>query len=195
MLKKYSIFFFYISLLLGTFFLFQTYFLLTTNFESWGLPQYALLTLIFLYLILCSLKFYSYQKLLKTADYQTMIQESNKKRLLEMTPHHLEELFEDLFQTTGASKVHATPHMNQPFYDIEMNSEEGNVLISCLFKEQNQTIPKSYLDRLYLLMKNNEVEQGAFITIGDFSNECYEFTKDKPIHLINGDDLLDSINL
>jgi len=194
MSKKLSISFFYLIILMGAFFLFQIRHALNVSVADWSFPQYALISMILLFFILCSLKYYTYQLYLRDLKQTIDIQDLAKKKLLSMKPHHLELIIENLFQTKGTSRVHSTPRSNQPFYDIEMNLEEGKVLISCFLKDQNKDIPKSYLDRLYSLMKNNDVEQGAFITLGEFSTECYEFTKDKPIHLINGDQLVESIS-
>ena len=83
--------------------------------------------------------------------------------------------------------------MNKHFYDIEMYLEDQKVLVSCLLNAIDYPIPQSYLDRLHLMMRNNQFNQGVFVPLGHFSDECYSFAKDKPIYLINGEQLIDTL--
>jgi len=194
MSAKYLTFFFYSSLLLAAFFLFQIRYTLDATFNNWNFPQYALLLLLSLFFLLCCSRYYHYKHLLKNNIMaQLSEKEQAKQKILTMDPADLGKLITSLFQTKSAAKVHAIPQVDQPFYDIEMNLNDDKVMVSCLLKEQDCKIPQAYLDRLYSMMKNNQINQGAFITLGEFSYECYEFTKDKPISLINGDELINYV--
>jgi len=186
-----SILFFYSSLLLATFFLFQIRYTLDIAFADWGLAQYLLLALLAMYFLLCFIKYHDCKNILKS-EHSSL--ETAKKKIRSMDPSDLSKLITNLFQTTSTSKVYSTPKTNTPFYDIEMDLADEKLIISCLLMEHEQMITQAYLDRLYNLMRTNQVPQGAFITLSDFSDECYDFIKDKPIHLINGDELVKSMN-
>lgn len=186
-----SILFFYSSLLLATFFLFQIRYTLDIAFADWGLAQYLLLALLAMYFLLCFIKYHECKNILKSKHSSL---ETAKKKIRSMDPSDLSKLITNLFQTTSTSKVYSTPKTNTPFYDIEMDLADEKLIISCLLMEHEQMITQAYLDRLYNLMRTNQVPQGAFITLSDFSDECYDFIKDKPIHLINGDELVNSMN-
>jgi len=190
-----SILFFYSSLLLATFFLFQIRYTLDVAFTDWGLAQYLLLALLAMYFLLCFIKYHDYKNILKTKKLKHSSLETAKKKIRSMDPSDLSKLITNLFQTTSTSKVYSTPKTDTPFYDIEMNLADEKLIISCLLMEHEQMITQAYLDRLYNLMRTNQVPQGAFITLSDFSDECYDFIKDKPIHLINGDELVDSLTI
>ena len=194
-------FFFYCSLLLSIFFLIQIRYTLNFNLQDWSITQYTLLFLLLAFFTICSLKYYTYARDLK-ADQKLIKYEENKlttkkellrKQIATMNPHHFGELVADLFRMKGFQRIFLTPRLNQNFYDIEMYLEEQKVLVSCLLNSLDYPIPQSYLDRLYLIMRNNQIDLGVLVTLGHFSEECYLFSEDKPIHLINGDQLIETL--
>ena len=110
-----------------------------------------------------------------------------------MNPYDFGELVADLFRMKGFKRIFLTPRMNKHFYDIEMYLDDQKVLVSCLLNALDYSVPQSYLDRLHLMMRNNQIDQGVFVTLGHFSDDCYLFSEDKPIHLINGEQLIDTL--
>ena len=43
------------------------------------------------------------------------------------------------------------------------------------------------------MMRNNQIDQGVLITLSQFESDCYTFAKDKPIYLIDGDQLIETL--
>ena len=194
-------FFFYCSLLLSIFFLIQIRYTLSLNVQNWSGAQYTLIFLLFSFIIICGLKYYSYYRDLKADRKWIDLEEKklNKKKTIlhrqisSLNPYDFGELVADLFRINGFKRIFLTPRMNKHFYDIEMYLEDQKVLVSCLLNAIDYPIPQSYLDRLHLMMRNNQFNQGVFVTLGHFSDECYSFVKDKPIYLINGEQLIDTL--
>lgn len=187
--------FFYSILLLSAFFLFQIRYTLGVAFTEWELAQYLILFLLLMFFILCFINFQHCKNTLKAQKTKPSPLEADKQKILSMDPYDLSKLINKLFKTTSPAKVYSTPKKEKPFYDIEMNLVDEKVIISCFLTEKEPMITQAYLNRLYNLMQANQVSQGAFITLGDFSDDCYDFIKDKPIHLINGNELVDSLRL
>ena len=194
-------FFFYCSLLLSVFFLIQIRYTLSLSFTHWSATQYTLLFLLFSFIVICCLKYYSYYRDLKS-DCQFIDLEEKKLKLKKnairqqvasMNPYDFGELVADLFRMKGFKRIFLTPRMNKHFYDIEMYLDDQKVLVSCLLNALDYPVPQSYLDRLHLMMRNNQIDQGVFVTLGHFSDDCYLFSEDKPIHLINGEQLIDTL--
>lgn len=199
--RQHMTFFFYCSLLLAIFFLIQIRYTLNISFSNWIASQYVLLFLFFSFIIICCLKYYSYYRDLKM-DRQRMDLEEKKLQLKKiaireqvalMNPYDFGELVADLFRMKGFKRIFLTPRMNKYFYDIEMYLDDKKVLVSCLLNSLDYPIPQSYLDRLHLIMRNNQIDQGVFVTLGHFSEDCYQFSEDKPIYLINGDQLIETL--
>ena len=70
---------------------------------------------------------------------------------------------------------------------------DQKVLVSCVLNTINREIPQSFLERLHLMMRNNQIDQGVLITLSQFESDCYTFAKDKPIYLIDGDQLIETL--
>lgn len=193
--------FFYLSLILSVFFLFQIRYTLSPTIESWNSTQYTLLTLLACFIIICLIKYYTFfldmkqeQTVLTLDNQQLTLQKSSiRQRISQMNPYDFGELVADLFRSKGYKRIFLTPRMNQHFYDIEMYLDEEKVLISCLLNPLNHRIPQAYLDRLYLLMRNNQVDHGIFVTLGTFTPDCYDFIQSKSIQIINGEELIEAL--
>ncbi len=194
-------FFFYCSLLLAIFFLIQIRYTLNIQFANWSVSQYVLIFLLFSFIIICCLKYYAYNRDLKV-DRQLIDLEEKKlhlkkmairEQVASMNPYDFGELVADLFRMKGFKRIFLTPRMNKHFYDLEMYLDDKKVLVSCLLNALDYPIPQSYLDRLHLMMRNNQIDQGVFVTLGHFSEDCYQFSADKPIYLINGDELIETL--
>lgn len=193
--------FFYLSLILSVFFLFQIRYTLSPTIESWNSTQYTLLTLLACFIIICLIKYYTFFLDMKQERVEltfenkqlTLQKSSIRKKISQMNPYDFGELVGDLFRSKGYKRIFLTPRMNQHFYDIEMYLDEEKVLISCLLNPLNHCIPQAYLDRLYLLMRNNQVDHGIFVTLGTFAPECYDFIQSKSIQIINGEELIDAL--
>lgn len=110
-----------------------------------------------------------------------------------MNPSDFGELIADLFRMKGFKRIFLTPRMNQQFYDIDMYLDDQKVLVSCVLNTVNHEIPQSFLERLHLMMRNNQIDQGVLITLSQFESDCYTFAKDKPIYLIDGDQLIETL--
>lgn len=194
--------FFYLSVILAVFFLFQIRYTLNINIKNWDLTQYTLIILLGCFLIICALQYHSVihelkqeKEILDLETKQLTFKKSQlKEKIALMNPYDFGELVADLFRSKGYKRVFLTPHMNQHFYDLEMYLDEDKVLVSCLLGS-HQTISQAYLDRLYLKMRQTQVDHGIFVTLATFNPECYEFIKDKPMELINGDELIDTFLL
>ena len=199
--RQHMTFFFYCSLLLAIFFLFQIRYTLNISFANWTLSQYVLLFLFFSFLTICGLKYYSYSRDLKMDRVRMDLEEKKlnlkkmaiREQVASMNPYDFGELVADLFRMKGFKRIFLTPRMNKHFYDIEMYLDDQKILVSCLLNALDYPIPQSYLDRLHLMMRSNQIDQGVFVTLGHFSKECYEFSDDKPIYLINGDELIETL--
>lgn len=197
--RQHMTFFFYCSLLLAIFFLFQIRYTLNISFANWTLSQYILLFLFVSFLTICSLKYYSYSRDLKIDRARMDLEEKKlnlqkmaiREQVASMNPYDFGELVADLFRMKGFKRIFLTPRMNKNFYDIEMYLDDQKILVSCLLNALDYPIPQSYLDRLHLMMRSNQIDQGVFVTLGHFSKDCYEFSADKPIYLINGDELIE----
>lgn len=199
--RQHMTFFFYCSLLLSIFFLIQIRYTLSLSLTHWSTTQYTLLFLLFSFIVICCLKYYSYYRDLKY-DRQFIDLEEKKlnlkknairQQVASMNPYDFGELVADLFRMKGFKRIFLTPRMNKHFYDIEMYLDDQKVLVSCLLNALDYPVPQSYLDRLHLMMRNNQINQGVFVTLGHFSDDCYLFSEDKPIHLINGEQLIDTL--
>ncbi len=193
--------FLYLSLILSVFFLFQIRYTLSPNLNEWGSTQYTLLILLGCFVILCLIKYISFLSEIKQirqtdrhkAEALSLQKTAIKQQIAQMNPYDFGELVADLFRSKGYKRIFLTPRMNQHFYDIEMYLDEDKVLISCLLNPLNHCIPQAYLDRLYLLMRNNQIDHGIFVTLGEFSSECYDFIQEKPIQIINGEELVNTL--
>lgn len=199
--RQHTTFFFYCSLLLSIFFLIQIRYTLSLSLTHWSATQYTLLFLLFSFIVICCLKYYSYYRDLKY-DRQFIDLEEKKlnlkknairQQVASMNPYDFGELVADLFRMKGFKRIFLTPRMNKHFYDIEMYLDDQKVLVSCLLNALDYPVPQSYLDRLHLMMRNNQIDQGVFVTLGHFSDDCYLFSEDKPIHLINGEQLIETL--
>lgn len=199
--RQHMTFFFYCSLLLSIFFLIQIRYTLSLSLTHWSATQYTLLFLLFSFIVICCLKYYSYYRDLKY-DRQFIDLEEKKlnlkknairQQVASMNPYDFGELVADLFRMKGFKRIFLTPRMNKHFYDIEMYLDDQKVLVSCLLNALDYPVPQSYLDRLHLMMRNNQIDQGVFVTLGHFSDDCYLFSEDKPIHLINGEQLIETL--
>lgn len=193
--------FLYLSLILSIFFLFQIRYTLSPNLKDWGATQYTLVILLACFLLICLIKYISFTSEIKQsrkadqrqAELLHRQKTSIKQQIAQMNPYDFGELVADLFRSKGYKRIFLTPRMNQHFYDIEMYLDEEKVLISCLLNPLNHCIPQAYLDRLYLLMRNNQIDHGIFVTLGEFSSECYDFIQEKPIQIINGEELVNAL--
>ena len=193
--------FFYLSLILSVFFLFQIRYTLSPTIESWNSTQYTLLTLLACFIIICLIKYCTFfldmkqERAALTFENQQLTRQKSsiRKKISQMNPYDFGELVADLFRSKGYKRIFLNPRMNQHFYDIEMYLDEEKVLISCLLNPLNHCIPQSYLDRLYLLMRNNQVDHGIFVTLGTFTPDCYDFIQNKSIQIINGEELIDAL--
>ena len=194
--------FFYLSILLSIFFLFQIRYTLNVSIKNWDLTQYTLLILVGCFLLICILRYHTFSLELKqekeVLDLEmkqlTFKKSQLKDKIASMNPYDFGELVADLFRAKGYKRVFLTPHMNQHFYDLEMYLDDDKVLVSCLLG-QNQSIGQAYLDRLYLKMKQNQVNHGIFVTLGTFNPECSSFIQTKPSEIINGDELIETFVL
>lgn len=193
--------FFYLSLILSVFFLFQIRYTLSLEIENWSSTQYTLLILFACFIVICLIKYYSFlveikqirQRMKFEKEQLNLQKDSIRQQISQMNPYDFGELVADLFRSKGYKRIFLNPRMNHHFYDIEMYLDEDKVLISCLLNPLHHLIPQSYLDRLYLLMRNNQIDHGIFVTLGDFTADCYDFIQEKPIQIINGDELVEAL--
>ncbi len=199
--RQHMTFFFYCSLLLSIFFLIQIRYTLNLSLANWSSAQYILIFLLISFIMICAIKYYSYHRDLKT-DRQFIDLEEKKlylkktalrQQVASMNPYDFGELVTDLFRMKGFKRIFLTPRMNKHFYDIEMYLDDQKVLVSCLLNALDYPVPQSYLDRLHLMMRNSQIDRGVFVTLGHFSDDCYQFSEDKPIYLINGEQLIDTL--
>lgn len=199
--RQQMMFFFYCSLLLSIFFLIQIRYTLSLDFTQWNASQYTLLFLLLSFMVICFLKYQCYSRDLKQDSQFIELEEkklSRKKQALydqvaSMNPSDFGELIADLFRMKGFKRIFLTPRMNQQFYDIDMYLDDQKVLVSCVLNTVNHEIPQSFLERLHLMMRNNQIDQGILITLSQFESDCYTFAKDKPIYLIDGDQLIETL--
>lgn len=194
--------FFYLSIALSIFFLFQIRYTLNEKIENWNSSQYILILLIVCFITVCLIKYHtsmnelSLKKIKLNSEIKQLSFKKSKlkDKLAAMNPYDFGELIADLYRRKGYQRVELLPQMNQHFYDLEMDLNEQKVLISCLIGH-HQTIGQAYLDRLYLKMRKNQIDQGIFITLGMFHENCYEFSQNKSIQLINGEEFIDTFLL
>ena len=199
--RQQMMFFFYCSLLLSIFFLIQIRYTLSLDLAEWTASQYTLLFLLLSFVVICFLKYQCYSRDLKRDSQCIDLAEkklTQKKNALyqqvsSMNPSDFGELVADLFRIKGFKRIFLTPRMNEQFYDIEMYLEDQKVLVSCLLNANTHEIPQSYLERLHLMMRNQQIDQGVFVTLSPFDADCYTVAKDKPIFLIDGEQLIETL--
>ena len=199
--RQQMMFFFYCSLLLSIFFLIQIRYTFSLDLAEWTASQYTLLFLLLSFVVICFLKYQCYSRDLKRDSQCIDLAEkklTQKKNALyqqvsSMNPSDFGELVADLFRIKGFKRIFLTPRMNEQFYDIEMYLEDQKVLVSCLLNANTHEIPQSYLERLHLMMRNHQIDQGVFVTLSPFDADCYTFAKDKPIFLIDGEQLIETL--
>ena len=199
--RQQMMFFFYCSLLLSIFFLIQIRYTLSLDLAEWTASQYTLLFLLLSFVVICFLKYQCYSRDLKRDSQCIDLAEkklTQKKNALyqqvsSMNPSDFGELVADLFRIKGFKRIFLTPRMNEQFYDIEMYLEDQKVLVSCLLNANTHEIPQSYLERLHLMMRNQQIDQGVVVTLSPCDADCYTFAKDKPIFLIDGEQLIETL--
>ncbi|MGL4373378.1 MAG: restriction endonuclease, partial [Turicibacter sp.] len=115
------------------------------------------------------------------------------QQVMAMNPYDFSELVGDLFRAKGYKRIFSHPKVAHLFHDMEMYQDDKKVFVSCKLLPNQQQVNQAYLVRLFLQMRNLNMDEGIFVTLSEFTPECYEFVANKSITLINGDTLLEEL--
>jgi len=109
--------------------------------------------------------------------------------------HLVRELFERMFQESGG-EVKVTQASSDGGVDaIAFDPDPirgGKFVIQA--KRYNMTVPVSAVRDLYGTMLHEGATKGILVTTSSFGRDSYEFIKDKPVTLLNGQELLHMFN-
>src|SRR5262249_24105642 len=115
----------------------------------------------------------------------------SRPNLLEMDPFEFEHLISNLFGRIGL-KTSTTRASRDGGVDVVAFDERpifgGKVIIQA--KRYRNTVEVSAVRDLYGAMMNENASKGILITTSSFGSESRKFAKDKPMELIDGNQLL-----
>lgn len=111
--------------------------------------------------------------------------------LREMNPFEFEHYVADLFRLKGYVAT-VTKKSGDGGKDIILTKDNTNALVECKrFNKPKVTRPD--IQKFHSALIDYNANDGFFITTGYFTKPAEEYAKDKNIHLINGEALLNII--
>jgi restriction system protein len=116
------------------------------------------------------------------------------RRLREMNPMEFEGYIAQLFRSLGYAS-HAVGRTGDHGVDVEIEKDGVTHLVQCKkYSETNKVGEGEVRNFLGALDHQHARGKGYFITTGYFTLAAEKFAEDKPIELIDGDDLVKHIH-
>lgn len=77
--------------------------------------------------------------------------------------------------------------------DIILKKGRLKAIVECKRYKENNNISVKLIRQFHSVIMDTHSDRGYFVTTSDFTKEAYRYVEDKPIELINGENLMDLI--
>jgi len=106
----------------------------------------------------------------------------SRERLRTLPPEEFERHVGRLFEALGY-EVTLTPKSNDEGIDLYLKKNSPGAIVQC--KRYTSTkVSRPDIQQLYGVLHHKRANEAFFVTTGEFSRQAREFAKNKPIHLI-----------
>lgn len=120
-----------------------------------------------------------------------LLQSKSLDILKQMDPYEFEHYIARVFKYAGF-RCEVTKQTGDGGKDIILHAEDGVRLVEC--KRYTTTkVRRPDIQKFHSAIIETNAKEGFFITTGEFTKQARECAKDKPIHTINGEKLMDLI--